>query len=66
MFADCMVMLKDIAELWALRDDRYAVMCVQHNHVPKEETKFLDEIQTKYAYKNWSSVMLLIAPSAPR
>ena len=59
MFADCdMVMLKDIAELWAFRDDRYAVMCVQHNHVPQEETKFLDEIQTKYAYKNWSSVML--------
>ena len=59
MFADCdMVMLEDISELWALCDDRYAVMCVQHNHVPKEETKFLDEIQTKYAYKNWSSVML--------
>jgi len=59
LFTDCdMVMLEDIGVLWALRDDRYAVMCVQHNHVPKEETKFLGEQQTKYAYKNWSSVML--------
>jgi len=59
MFMDCdMVMLEDIANLWALRDDRYAVMCVQHDHVPNEEKKFLNEIQTKYAYKNWSSVML--------
>ena len=59
LFMDCdMVMLEDIAALWALRDDRYAVMCVQHNHVPKEEKKFLGEVQTKYDYKNWSSVML--------
>ena len=59
VFMDCdMVMLHDIADLWALRDDRYAVMCVKHNHVPKEETKFLGETQTKYAKKNWSSVML--------
>ena len=59
LFMDCdMVMLEDIAELWALRDDRYAVMCVQHNHVPTEETKFLDQKQTKYEKKNWSSVML--------
>lgn len=59
LFMDCdMVMLEDIAALWALRDDRYAVMCVQHNHVPKEDKKFLGEVQTKYDYKNWSSVML--------
>ena len=36
-----MIMREDIANLWALRDDRYAVMCVKHNHVPKEDTKFL-------------------------
>lgn len=59
LFMDCdMIMLEDVARLWELRDDRYAVMCVQHNHVPKEETKFLDQPQSKYAYKNWSSVML--------
>lgn len=59
LFMDCdMVMLHDVTKLWALRDERYAVMCVKHNHVPKEETKFLGETQTKYAKKNWSSVML--------
>lgn len=60
VFMDCdMIMRRDIAELWALRDDQYAVMCVKHNHVPKESTKFLGETQTKYQKKNWSSVMLL-------
>ena len=59
IFMDCdMVMLEDIAELWALRDEQYAVMCVKHNHVPKEEEKFLGEKQTKYEKKNWSSVMM--------
>lgn len=53
-----MLMLDDITKLWALRDDRYAVMVVKHNHVPKEDIKFLNEPQTKYEKKNWSSVML--------
>lgn len=59
LFMDCdMLMLDDIARLWALRDERYAVMVVKHEHVPKEDRKFLDEPQTKYEKKNWSSVML--------
>lgn len=59
VFMDCdMLMLKDIAELWKLRDDRYAVMVVKHDHVPKEAVKFLGEPQSKYEKKNWSSVML--------
>ncbi len=59
VFMDCdMLMRDDITKLWALRDERYAVMVVQHDHVPKEERKFLNEPQTKYAKKNWSSVML--------
>lgn len=59
LFMDCdMLMLDDIAKLWALRDDRYAVMVVKHDHVPKEERKFLNEPQSKYGKKNWSSVML--------
>lgn len=53
-----MIVLDDIAKLWALRDERYAVMVVKHHHVPKEEVKFLDRAQTKYEKKNWSSVML--------
>ena len=59
LFMDCdMLMRRDIAELWALRDDRYAVMCVQHDHRPAETTKFLDQPQSAYGKKNWSSVML--------
>ena len=59
LFMDCdMLMLRDIAELWALRDERYAVMCVQHEHNPRETVKFLGAEQTKYGKKNWSSVML--------
>ena len=59
VFMDCdMLMLDDIAKLWALRDERYAAMVIKHEHVPKEERKFLNEPQTKYEKKNWSSVML--------
>ncbi len=59
LFMDCdMLMLDDIAKLFSLRDDRYAVMVVKHNHVPQETTKFLGEPQSKYEKKNWSSVML--------
>ncbi len=60
VFMDCdMLMVADIAELWAHRDDQYAVMCVQHDHQPTEDTKFLSAKQTRYEKKNWSSVMLL-------
>jgi lipopolysaccharide biosynthesis glycosyltransferase len=59
LFLDCdMLFLDDIAKLWALRDDRHAVMVVKHDYVPKEEVKFLGAVQTKYEKKNWSSVML--------
>jgi lipopolysaccharide biosynthesis glycosyltransferase len=60
LFMDCdMLMLADIAELWKLRDERYAVQVVKHVHVPKEDVKFLGHTQTKYEKKNWSSVMLM-------
>ncbi len=60
VFMDCdMLMRADIAELWKLRDERYAVQVVKHVHVPKEEVKFLGAVQTKYEKKNWSSVMLM-------
>ena len=59
VFMDCdMLVLKDMAERWALRDDEYAVQVVKHNHVPEEDTKFLGAPQTQYEKKNWSSVML--------
>jgi len=60
IFMDCdMLVLDDIAKLWRLRDARYAVQVVKHVHVPREEVKFLGAVQTKYAKKNWSSVMLM-------
>ena len=60
IFMDCdMLVLDDIARLWALRDERYAVQVVKHVHVPREEVKFLGAVQTKYEKKNWSSVMLM-------
>ena len=59
IFMDCdMLVLDDIARLYSLRDERYAVMVVKHDHVPKESRKFLDQPQTPYQKKNWSSVML--------
>ena len=59
LFMDNDVVVRDdIAKLWALRDDRYAAMCVKHDHNPTEETKFLGEKQTRYEKKNWSSVIL--------
>src|SRR5687768_3912896 len=59
LFMDCdMLMREDIAGLWALRDERHSVMVVKHDHVPRETEKFLGMPQSKYAKKNWSSVML--------
>lgn len=59
LFMDCdIVLLRDVAELWALRDPRYAVQVVKHAHRPPEDTKFLGQVQTRYEKKNWSSVML--------
>jgi len=59
LFIDCdMLVLDDIANLWKLREDRFAVQVVQHSHVPKETVKFLGATQTKYEKKNWSSVIL--------
>lgn len=52
------IALDDIAELYDERDDHFAVQCVKHNHEPKEKTKFMGAKQTKYAKKNWSSVMI--------
>jgi len=53
-----MLVLDDIAKLWTLRDDRFAVQVVKHDHKPQEHVKFLGEKQTPYGKKNWSSVIL--------
>lgn len=59
IFMDCDALLTtDIAELFALRDEQFAVMCVKHDYVARDNIKFLGATQTKYEKKNWSSVML--------
>ena len=59
LFVDCdMLVVDDVAKLWDLRDDRFAVQVVKHDHRPTEDTKFLGAVQTRYEKKNWSSVML--------
>ena len=59
VFMDCdMILTTDIKELFDQADDRYAVMCVQHDYTPKEGTKMDGQKQTVYPRKNWSSVVL--------
>lgn len=59
VFMDCdMLVLEDICKLFDLKDDRYSVQVVQHDHRPQEDVKFLGAAQTKYEKKNWSSVIL--------
>lgn len=54
-----MVCLSDIAKLFALADDKYAVMCVKHNHTPLNGSEKMDgREQLRYFRKNWSSFVL--------
>jgi hypothetical protein len=61
LYMDCdMLCRTDIAALAAeveRQPDKAVVVC-QHEYVPKSERKFFDQVQTKYARKNWSSLML--------
>ena len=54
-----MVMISDIAELWQLRNKKYALQVCKHEYTPNAEKKFLGNTQTIYAKKNWSSLMLM-------
>lgn len=60
LFMDAdMIFLSDIKELFALCDDKYAVMCVKHNHTPDNGKPKMDgRINPRYARKNWSSFVL--------
>ena len=59
LFIDCdTILTTDIKELFDQADDKYAVMCAQHDYTPKEGTKMDGQKQTVYPRKNWSSVML--------
>tara|TARA_B100000212_G_scaffold342473_1_gene329841 strand:+ start:1966 stop:2679 length:714 start_codon:yes stop_codon:yes gene_type:complete len=60
IFMDCdMLCRADISELWDQKDEKYSVLCVKHEHVTEEGSKFLGEKQIPYPKKNWSSLMLM-------
>lgn len=62
LFTDCDVVFNaDLAELFALADPQYALMCVKHQHEASATTKMDGQAQLNYARKNWSSVMLINA-----
>lgn len=60
LFADGadMLWLDDPAKLFALAERRYAVQVVKREHVPTATKKMDGQQQTRYARKNWSSVVL--------
>jgi hypothetical protein len=61
LYMDCdMLCRADIAAL-ARETERQAdkaVLVCKHDYRPKGERKFLDQVQTRYPRKNWSSLML--------
>jgi len=59
VFADADVMARaDLMELFACADKSKACMVVKHKHQPTSTTKMDGQVQTAYARKNWSSVVL--------
>ena len=48
----------DINEVLDYYDEKYAVMCVQHDYTPKSDIKMDGVVQTTYPRKNWSSLMV--------
>ncbi|RWQ12344.1 MAG: hypothetical protein EOS20_18620 [Mesorhizobium sp.] len=59
LFMDCDVLVrKDLLALFNQADPSKAVMVVKHDHQPAEGVKMDGQAQTRYARKNWSSVIL--------
>ena len=61
VFMDCdMLCRTDIAglEAEAQRQPDKAVLVCRHDYVPSTSRKFLDQPQTRYERKNWSSLMV--------
>lgn len=55
--------LADIADLWALRDERFAIQVVKHEYRTKHPVKYLGTSMQcpniDYPRKNWSSLALI-------
>lgn len=61
VFMDCdMLCQVDIGQLLVeiMRNRGKGLWVCQHEYVPKSDRKFLDQIQTAYPRKNWSSFMV--------
>ena len=61
VFMDCDMLCRvDVAGLMGLleRQADKAVLVCKHDYVPKTARKFLDQVQTTYPRKNWSSLMV--------
>jgi hypothetical protein len=59
LFMDCDMLIRtNLSRLFSLADPSKAVMVVKHHHEPPEGEKMDGQVQTRYARKNWSSVML--------
>lgn len=59
LFCDCdFIFLEDVKTLLELKDDKYAVMCVQHDYTPSAKIKMDNQVQHLYPRKNWSSLVL--------
>jgi hypothetical protein len=60
LFVDCDVVFTD--DVYKMLDEvngkDFAVACVRHNYIPQTLQKMDGQVQTHYACKNWSSVML--------
>lgn len=54
-----MIFQSDVKNLFKLCDDKFAIMCVKHSHIPQSNAKKMDDReQTRYYRKNWSSFVL--------
>ena len=59
LFCDSdIIFLDNISNLFSLVEDKYAVMCVQHDYTPQVGLKMDGRQQLQYPRKNWSSVVL--------
>lgn len=63
IFCDCdFLFLEDVNKLFDIAYDpenqKYAVMCVQHDYTPTNTVKMDNQVQYLYPRKNWSSLML--------
>lgn len=60
LFLDAdMIFQDDISKLFKMKNDKYAAMCVKHNHDPRLDSSKMDgRAQLKYFRKNWSSFVL--------